>query len=332
MMPLNNIKLIPIICFILLVTLSTETFAANKLPALKEIKVQSSLDKSMQPALMWAPKKALTQKTPMLVFLHSWSGNYKQKNTTWQHEAVKRGWIYLHPNFRGRNDHSQACGSKLARQDILDAMRALSKKYKVDSTRIYLAGSSGGGHMSMLMAGYHPEKFSAVSAWCGISNLKGWYQFHTVGGREGNYAKMISLSCGGPPGKSKKVDAQYKARSPWYHMKNVGQLPLDLNAGVFDGQQGSVPFQQSLHAFNEVAKAHDNKDDIISEKEMLQLWNNHKLEVPEESDMKEDKTYERDILLRRYSGHTRVTIFEGKHESLPKSACNWLAKQKRQTK
>ena len=39
------------------------------------------------------------------------------------------------------------------RQDILDAVDWVLKRYPVDEKRIYLTGTSGGGHMSMLMAG-----------------------------------------------------------------------------------------------------------------------------------------------------------------------------------
>lgn len=331
-MPRKNRRLILLVGLLGTFFFSSDVFSAKRLPLLKEIQVQSSIDRSMQPALMWLPKKARTQKTPMLVFLHSWSGNYKQNNGTWQKEAVDRGWIYLHPHFRGANKSPKACGSRLAKQDILDAISAISKRYKVDSTRIYLAGHSGGGHMAMLMAGYHPSRFSAVSSWCGISNLKNWYLYHAPRGREGKYAKMVSSCCGGKPGHSQKIDAQYKARSPWQHLKNIGNLPFDLNAGVYDGQKGSVPFYQSLRAFNAVANAHGDKEKAISEEVLLELWNTHTLNLPEESDIAKDKEYERAIILRRQTGKTRVTIFDGNHESLAHSACNWLAKQQRQTK
>ncbi|MDG1895098.1 MAG: prolyl oligopeptidase family serine peptidase, partial [Fuerstiella sp.] len=174
--------------------------ARAQLPALTEVKVISTLDGESQPVLYWAPDSATQQPTVLFVFLHSWSSDYKQDNSKWQREAVKRGWIYLHANFRGANKSPKACGSRFARRDILDAMDFANQKFNVDKSRVYLAGVSGGGHMAMLMAGHHPDRFSAVSAWVGISDLPEWYRFHVKDGRPQRDAQMILKSFGGPPG------------------------------------------------------------------------------------------------------------------------------------
>lgn len=296
---------------------------------LMPIEVKSTLDGSLQPSLIWAPKSAQTTPTPLFVFLHSWSGNYKQNNAKWLKEAQQRGWIYLHPNFRGVNQQPEACGSKLARQDILDAIDYVIKHYDVDQRRIYLAGSSGGGHMTMLMAGHHPDRFSAASAWVGISDLAAWYQFHVKDGKPQNYARMILKSLTEKPGVSTKVDAEYRDRSPLFWIANATDVPLDLNAGVTDGKTGSVPFAHTLNAFN--ALAEKNQTTPVSKKEMQQLWDHGKLKTPQPTDEVTDETYGRDIHLRRNSGKARVTIFEGGHEGLPQPACEWLSKQTRDT-
>ncbi|MEO1995602.1 MAG: prolyl oligopeptidase family serine peptidase, partial [Planctomycetaceae bacterium] len=302
----------------------------DSLPALKSISVTSSLDGSQQPVLLWAPPTATTKETPLFVFLHSWSGDYRQNNAKWQREAVKRGWIYLHPNFRGRNDHPEACGSKLARQDVIDAMDHVIKQFAVDVRRIYLAGSSGGGHMTMLMAAYHPHRFSAASAWVGISDLRAWYRFHVDDkGKRGRYAQMIFDSCGGPPGASQHIDRQYRERSPRHHLHQVGDLHLDLNAGVNDGHSGSVPVWHTLTAFNVVAAA--GKYPTVSDEEIRQLSVDRRLKSPTAADRVPDPTYGRKLQLRRVANRARVTIFDGGHESLPHAACQWLARQSRLT-
>ncbi len=194
---------------------------AVKQRSLRPIKVKSTLDQSLQPSLIWVPKTAKTTPTPLLVFLHSWSGNYKQDNAKWLNEARKRGWIYLHPDFRGVNRQPEACGSRLARQDILDAIDFMIEHYDVDQSRIYLAGTSGGGHMTMLMAGHHPDRFSAASAWVGISELADWYRFHLKDGEPQNYARMILKSLQDKPGASAEIDAEYRDRSPVYWIANA---------------------------------------------------------------------------------------------------------------
>jgi pimeloyl-ACP methyl ester carboxylesterase len=299
-------------------------------PALQELHIVSSLDTTEQPSLLWVPPEAAQRPVPLLVYLHSWSGDYRQDNAAWFDEAVRRGWLYLHPNFRGVNNHPPACGSQLARQDILDAVDFVRRKYHVNGERIYLAGSSGGGHMSLLMAGHFPEKFSAVSAWVGITDLADWYRFHTVGGKQGNYARMIANSLGGPPGHSAEVDSQYRERSPLFHLHRATQLPLDIAAGVHDGHTGSVPIFHSLRAFNVVSQAGGHP--AIAEEEMNQLWNQGRLERPLASDQVDDPSYGRKILLRRHAGPVRITIFEGGHEGLARAGCEWLAEQRRMTK
>lgn len=296
--------------------------------ALETIQIPSSKDGSLQPALLWTPDSK--EPAPLLVYLHSWSGDYRQKNDTWQAEAVKRGWIYLHPNFRGPNFGPDACGSELARQDVLDAIDHVLSRFPVDRSRIYLAGSSGGGHMSLLMAGYYPERFSAVSAWVGITDLAEWYRFHSRTGTLGAYAKNVVACCGGVPGESPQVDAEYRKRSPIFHLHNVGALPLDINAGVEDGHTGSVPIMHSLNAFNVIAKSLGQP--TVSDTEIQQLWETGKLSMPTPGDTAADASYGRGLLLRRQAGATRVTIFEGGHEGLATPGCHWLAQQRRQTK
>lgn len=320
------------IAFALLATLllgSSFTLAAD-LPTLDETRVISTLDDKEQPVRFWAPSEATKQPTPILVSLHTWSSDYTQDRSRWLSEAYDRGWIYIQPNFRGANNHPEACGSPLARQDILDALDWAIDKYPVDPHRVYLAGVSGGGHMSLLMAARHPERFSAVSAWVGITDLAEWYRFHTKDGEPGRYAQMVAASCGGVPGESKEVDHQYHDRSSIHFLQEAVGLPLDINAGVKDGKTGSVPIHHSLRAFNVLAKAggHPTIPDAI----MDELWEQERLSSPQPSDQAVDPTYEKAILLRRSADAARVTIFDGGHEALPSAACDWLAKQSRPTR
>ncbi|WP_164103048.1 alpha/beta hydrolase family protein [Candidatus Laterigemmans baculatus] len=321
------------VCTLFATCLGPATANAEELPPLRDVEVQSSLDGQPQPCRVWAPEGAATTKTPLLIFLHSWSGDYRQDNRKWLEQAVDRDWIYLHPNFRGRNDDPQACGSPLARQDVLDALDWAFEHYQVDPARVYLAGTSGGGHMAMLMAARHGERFSAVSAWVGISDLAQWYRFHSrpnkLGNAEpGNYAKMVAACCGGAPGESAAIDQQYRDRSSIYWLQDAGDLPLDLNAGVTDGKTGSVPFTHTLRAFNEVAAAGGYA--TVSKAEMDQLWQHGRLEKPQPQDTAEDASFGRAIHLRRHAGPARVTIFEGGHEGLPIPACDWLERQRRE--
>jgi pimeloyl-ACP methyl ester carboxylesterase len=297
------------------------------LPATLQYDIPSSLDGKSQPVLAWAPDTAKVQKTSLFVFLHSWSSDYTQDNSKWLKACAERGWIWLHPNFRGINQSPQACGSRLARQDILDAIEHACELWQVDRERIYLAGVSGGGHMSLLMAGHHPERFSAISAWVGPTDLAQWHRFHTQDGKPGKYAKMIEKSLLGAPGTSPEIDAEYRDRSPVYHLHQATTLPVSIWAGVEDGHTGSVPVSHSLWAFNAVCRGLQRPE--ISDLEIQQLVRDRQLQQPTADDMAEDVELGRKIFLRRRAGPSVLTIFDGGHESLPPAAMAWLSRQQR---
>lgn len=299
----------------------------QRLPDLSEAATVSALDGVRQPIRYWAPPVASQQPTPLFVFLHSWSSDYRQANAKWLEQAVRRDWIYLHPNFRGVNQSPKACGSRFARQDILDAVEWICGEVQVDRERIYVAGVSGGGHMTMLMAAHHPDRFSAASAWVGISDLAAWHRLHTSGPEPSRYARMIEQSLGGPPGTSPDIDAQYRDRSAVFHLHQATDLPLSIWAGVNDGHSGSVPVSHALRAFNAVASGRGTEP--ITESEIQELLTDRRLSRPRSGDEFHDADLDRDVLLRRRTGPSLVTIFDGGHESLPDAACNWLARQRR---
>lgn len=294
---------------------------------LREVSIESTADGSRQPIRLWRPEAEVSQPVPLLVFLHSWSADYRQDKPDWLHQAAIRNWVFIQPNFRGANDRPEACGSALAQQDILDAIDWAIRHYEIDESRIYLAGASGGGHMAMLMAAKHPERFSAVSAWVGISDLADWYRFHSPGDAPDKYARMIQACCGGRPGDSDLVDREYRERSPIHWLGRIGDLPLDLSAGVYDGVRGAVPFDHSIQAFNAVAKAKGAPE--VTAEERKQLRETGRLQNPGSQDTKEDPTYGRALCLRRIAGQSRLTIFDGGHEGLPEAACAWLEQHQR---
>ena len=306
---------------------SAESEPAKALPKLTKVEVKSSLDGESQPILYWAPQEASKESTPLFVFLHSWSGDYTQDNSKWQAQAVKRGWIYLHPNFRGVNQTPKACGSKWARQDILDAVVFATAKFNVDPERIYLAGTSGGGHMAMLMAGHHPDRFSAVSAWVGISDLSAWYDFHVKDGMPQRYARMILASLGGAPNSSASIDADYKDRSPIHHLHRAIDLPLQICSGINDGFSGSVPTTHSLNAFNVVA--HAQRAEVIPDSVVSDLSLRKPVKRFTPLNARSESAFGRKIVFHQSTRTAAVIIFDGGHEGLTAPACDWLGHQSR---
>ena len=234
---------------------SAPLFAASDLPGwdAELVKVVSSLDHTEQPCWFWAPETAKTNDVPLVVGLHTWSGDYKYKS----HYAMvldcahKRGWAFLGPDFRGPNKTPKACGSDYAVQDIVDAVAYARRRVKVDASRIYIIGASGGGHMTLLMRARHPEIFAAAVAFCPVTDLARWHADSLADGpcRNKTYAEMLEASCGGTPADCKK---EYLRRSPvaWLARPKSRQakVPTYICTGIHDGWRGSVPVGHAIRA------------------------------------------------------------------------------------
>lgn len=295
-------------------------FAAAGAIGYDTIRFTSTHDQSEQPARFYPSPHPGPR--PLLVLLHTWSTDIASYNPdAWVAVARERGWHVALPHARGANKNPEACASPASRQDVLDTIPAAQTAANTDPTRVYLAGVSGGGHMAMAMAAYHPKAFVAISAWVGISDLAAWHAETRSAGL--HYWKDIEACTGGPPGASAAVDVQYHLRSPVHHLAHAAGVPLDLNAGIHDGHTGSVPIHHTLDAFNAVAMA--NGDPGITQSRinaLSQEW------APPEAPV-DDPAYARRIHLRAESGKARATIFEGGHEGLPGTACAWLAAHSR---
>jgi dipeptidyl aminopeptidase/acylaminoacyl peptidase len=164
----------------------------------------------VQSALFW--EAAGQEERPLLVALHSWSGDYRQTTgIAYATRCMERRWHFLHPNFRGVNRSPAATCSDLAVTDVLDAVEFARHHARVDSRRIYLVGVSGGGMAALQMVAKAPALWAGVSAWVPISDLVAWHA--ETKARNLHYTQQIEVSCGGPPGAGPAVDFQYWNRT-----------------------------------------------------------------------------------------------------------------------
>ena len=288
-------------------------------PEVREEFYPSSADGTLQPTLLYDPRSK--EPAPLLVALHTWGGNHKQAEPAYSEWCIRKGWVFVHPEFRGANTKPSACGSELVVQDILSVVEWAKQKTLVDPKRIYLIGASGGGYASMLMAGRAPEVWAGVSAWCGIFDLRDWHAKH----RGGPYGRAIEAACGGAPGTDSLVDEEYRKRSASAWLENAKGLPVDINAGIFDGHKGSVPVSHSLKAFNVLSDSSGR----VTEAEISLMT--EKPEVPEELLFKGmDPLYKKwNVLFRRISQNSRVTLFQGGHEIVHVAGLAWLEQQRK---
>ena len=310
---------------------SNEDTQALKMKAMESVTVTvtSSKDGTPQKMIFYAPPEAAMDKTgapfPLLVTLHTWSGSYEQGMGA-LNEAKRRKWVLVAPDYRGKNHTPQACASEAAIQDVLDAIGHARKSARIDESRIYLFGMSGGGHMALMMAAKAPDLWAAVSAWVPISDLARWHA-ENVAGRLG-YAGALEEVCGGAPGKP-ETDREYHARSPLFFLEAAKGLPLDINAGIHDGHKGSVPISQSLRAFNALAVANGLKDKLVPEEDLAFMTEKEKVPPSLEKERENDPERARAVLFRRIAGPVRITLFEGGHDGESAAAFKWFARQQK---
>ena len=180
-------------------------------------------------AEVFVPPVADTVACPLLVYAHYYGGQPKTARELGYHdECAKRGWYCVCPLLHGREFvQHPGFGSLEAQHDILDAVAYMRANYRIDSTRIYIAGRSMGGQMAQLMAAKHPDLFAAAVAGQGISDMKSWVE-------SGTRLKQFveDWVCGGPYGDSTAFE--YARRSSQSYAVNLQYVPLVLWHGTND--------------------------------------------------------------------------------------------------
>ena len=209
----------------------------------REVYIRSTMDGTMQPSLFY--EAAGTDKRPLLVGLHTWSYNRFNQINNMLPYSKKYNFNLLLPEFRGNNLKSnsnctQACGSEYAKQDIKDAIDYFVAQGKVDAENIFLLGLSGGGHMSLLMAGYCPEYFKAVGAFVPITDLKQWVIENE------HYREHVMACCSYDEGEMTK-------RSPISYLNSIAKSNTKLFHGKYDPV---VPFTHSMEFYKKMLAEH----------------------------------------------------------------------------
>lgn len=285
-----------------------------------EIEYKSPADNTMQPAILQAVADAKDSR-PLLVSLHTWSRNYQARYPYREQWCAENQWHFIAPNYRGANNRPEALGSDLVIADIVAAVNYMTTNYRVDTNRIYLVGESGGGHAALLLAGRAPEIWAGVSAWVPICDVRLWWETH----KGEKYGANIEAACGGNPAEIPAAATECAKRSPITYLAAAKNVPLDINGGLHDGRQGSVPFKYSLLAFNVVAAPADR----LAVADIEEFYRTLKLPTTWRDEYADPLYGKLAPVFRRVSGNARVTIFNGGHQSSDYAALNWLALQRK---
>lgn len=208
---------------------------------MREISVKSTLDGTEQPSLYERPETA--GPVPLVVGLHTWSFDRFNQRELYLPLCRKYGFALLLPEFRGPNLDTNprctdACGSTKARQDVIDAVEAVSADGKIDRRNIFLLGCSGGGQMALLAAETAPELFRAVEVWCPVSDLVLWHRY--LAETHQHYIRHLEACTGGTP---ETRPEEYTERSPAVYPERLRTLPVSIHHGRHDEV---VPYRHSL--------------------------------------------------------------------------------------
>ncbi len=294
----------------------------KEMPDVEEVMITSTIDGKKEPALFYASKT--NQKKPLLVVLHSWSSGYLQQvSIPYAKWAKAEGWAFIHPNFRGKFDHPEAMASDVAVQDIVDAVNYARGSADIDTTRIYLVGSSGGAMTALVTASRHPKIWAGVVAWVPVLDLKDWFEFNKRYPHR-QYNNQIMASAGGEPVLGSKVMEELRHRSPSTYLENAADVPIFFVHGINDPL---VPPSHSMRAFNMLAKPEDQ----ITQEQMDHIDNNQELPQELQGIYKDPYFGEADppVVFVRESGKVKLVLYKGVHDMAYNPSLLWLNEQKR---
>ena len=275
-----------------------------------EVEIPSSIDDKIQKAYFHATSSHQSQ--PLIVSLHTWSGNYQQKDPLVK-QILEKNWNYIHPNFRGPNYTSEACGSSLVISDIDDAIDYALQHSNTDPNNIHVIGVSGGGYATLLAYMKSKHQAKTFAAWASISDITAWY--YETKARNLKYASHISLAT---TGDSVGIDLEEsKNRSPVFMYTPVAKRQdskLFIYTGVHDGYTGSVPISHSLNIYNKIVKDYQPTaaEELIPGQIIQRLITTRSLPGSNYGLIGGRKI----LYQKRYEDKLQVTIFEGGHEML----------------
>ncbi len=277
------------------------------------VQIQSSSDTAVQKA--WYHKSNKSNPQPLIVSLHTWSGDYNQEDPLAK-EILLRDWNYIHPDFRGANNNPAACGSDWVIADIEDAIRFAVKSGNTDTANIHIIGVSGGGYAAMLayMKLNYPVK--SFNAWVGISDLASWYWESK--GRKAKYATDIEgVAMADGKMNWEELDSRSPLKLPFPAVKRKNAV-LNIYAGIHDGYTGSVPVSQSILFYNKIAASlfPAAKENRVADSTIISI-------VTRQMNPGADTSHKlngRMVHLFKQLPGLSLTIFEGGHEMLVAAA------------
>lgn len=271
------------------------------------VEIVSARDGAKQKAYFHRSAKPGPQ--PLVVSLHSWSAGYEQQDALLP-QILAADFHYIHPDFRGKNDRPEACGSDLALSDLDEAIDFALKNANVDPAQIHVVGQSGGGYATLLMFQRSRHRLASCAAFVPISDLERWY-YESLGRRQKYYRELLAVTRS--PDSLRFDGAEARRRSPLFLKTPVARrrdTRLLIAAGVHDGYTGSVPVTHSIAMFNKLVLDFGGKsaDQVPADTTLALVTARTLPRLPAA------RFGDRQLVYEKRFRNLRLVIFEGGHE------------------
>lgn len=147
------------------------------------------IDRLNEAYMLYVPKSvSQNAPSPILICLPGWGISAKQDINNWAFYAAKKGFIVVgldvNYNLIGSGADVEALYSK-----ILHTIEVIAAEYPVQKDKIFIAGTSAGGMMSIALALHYPDKFTGIGVVSG--GRLGFGAEQDVGNARGLWFYMI---------------------------------------------------------------------------------------------------------------------------------------------
>lgn len=284
------------------------------------IHVRNSIDGEVEPSSLFLPPAAYVRPIPLIVYLHTWGGQYRETVAPAMKKFCEESEIaVLIPNYRGPNDRLEACASEVARQDIYDAIDELGAR--IDRSAIYLMGVSGGGHMALMLLGDRPKLFAGAAVWVPVVDLATWFEECRMKSIHDAHYKSMARFLGDPIQKQEV----YRERSPLFQMgPELAGLPISIHVGLRDRV---IPFTHGVMAFNKLAEINQMPEARVDGKELEFLGELNKSGRNFGFALPTDSESSFPVWMERRAGPARLVVFEGGHQGNWLGSMQWIRQQ-----
>lgn len=209
-----------------------------------ELTYTCAYDSTEQKAMAYIPGQCVDSLSPLLVVTHYLGGSrHTARRQGYYPVCDSLGWLVVCPEMHGRRTGGKTAFASLESQhDVMCAIAWMKRNYRIDSSRIYLAGRSMGGMMAQTMAAKYADVFAAAVSGQGISDLEQWIE------QSPRFRADVEKECG-PMGDSTRFE--YARRSSVNYACNLRYVPLILWHGTVDRW---VPPSQSRRLRDAIAE------------------------------------------------------------------------------